>query len=293
MRGSATASARWCAPTTSNRSARRNLACFARGQQRQQRQRQRRQPQLPSLTAQNFRSNPPTGQAQQSKPNRHTNLILIGGRGCGKSALCRRIMAAEPRFSLYSLDDIIVESSGMSIPRMVQDFGWRHFREVEFEVCKRVALLCDRGWCLIDAGGGVVVDLDDDGDETYSQRKVDTLKRNGLGKIVYLRRDVEYLVTRTSGDRNRPSLSDVRSFEQVMGARAPWYERAADYVVDATGGASRRRSRTSRRSSARCSGTFTKSPARYRRMSSTDHRRTTKTTTTTTTISLAARASRF
>ena len=73
-------------------------------------------------------------------------------------------MAAEPRFSLYSLDDIIVESSGMSIPRMVQDFGWRHFREVEFEVCKRVALLCDRGWCLIDAGGGVVVDLDDDGD---------------------------------------------------------------------------------------------------------------------------------
>lgn len=145
-------------------------------------------------------------------------------------------MAAEPRFSLYSLDDIIVESSGMSIPRMVQDFGWRHFREVEFEVCKRVALLCDRGWCLIDAGGGVVVDLDDDGDETYSQRKVDTLKRNGLGKIVYLRRDVEYLVTRTSGDRNRPSLSDVRSFEQVMGARAPWYERAADYVVDATGG---------------------------------------------------------
>ena len=235
MRGSATASARWCAPATSNRAARRNLAYFAGGQQRQQRQ--RRQPQLPSfITAQNFRSNPPTGQAQQSKPNRHTNLILIGGRGCGKSALCRRIMAAEPRFSLYSLDDIIVESSGMSIPRMVQDFGWRHFREVEFEVCKRVALLCDRGWCLIDAGGGVVVDLDDDGDETYSQRKVDTLKRNGLGKIVYLRRDVEYLVTRTSGDRNRPSLSDVRSFEQVMGARLPWYERAADYVVDATGG---------------------------------------------------------
>ena len=34
-----------------------------------------------------------------------------------------------------------------------------------------------------------------------------------------------------------------------MGARAPWYERAADYVVDATGEASRRRSRTSRRSS--------------------------------------------
>jgi shikimate kinase len=57
-----------------------------------------------------------------------------------------------------------------------------------------------------------------------------------LGKIVYLRRDVEYLVTRTSGDRNRPSLSQVRSFEQVMCARSPWYERAADYVVDATGG---------------------------------------------------------
>ena len=220
----AAAHQRWCAPAKPNKAARRRHQSSVRVQ-------------LHGSSDQN-----PGDRGQQpasstnGKPNRHTNLILIGGRGCGKSALCRRIIAAEPRFSLYSLDDIIVESAGMSIPRMVENFGWAHFREVEFEVCKRVAQLCDRGWCLIDAGGGVVVDLDEQGDETYSQRKVDTLKRNGLGKIVYLRRDVEYLVTRTSGDRNRPSLSQVRSFEQVMCARSPWYERAADYVVDATGG---------------------------------------------------------
>jgi hypothetical protein len=37
-------------------------------------------------------------------------------------------------------------------------------------------------WLLIDAGGGVVVDLDEDGNEVYSQRKVGTW---GWGENIY------------------------------------------------------------------------------------------------------------
>ena len=55
--------------------------------------------------------------------------------------------------------------------------------------------------------------------------------------IVYLKRDVAYLLNRTSGDKNRPSLSDDVSFQTLMERRAPWYFRAADYIVDASGGA--------------------------------------------------------
>lgn len=130
----------------------------------------------------------------------------------------------------------------MSIPRLVETHGWSHFRELEYQVCEKVAseaatTAMEGGWALIDAGGGVVVDLDEDGNEVYSQRKVDVLKREGLGKVVFLKRDVGYLVNRTSGDSNRPSLSASRTFQEIMARRAPWYEAAADYVLDATGGA--------------------------------------------------------
>jgi shikimate kinase len=215
-------------------------------------------------------------------------------------------VAADGRFTLYSLDDMIVEEAGMSIPDIVDTRGWAWFRDLEYDVCVKAARLAREdasGWTLIDAGGGVVVDLDKNGNETYSQRKVrrrdpsffartarsrrsrpiptfppeatdaptygsirhpsslvafpscphrsrspfspspkprvtqiETL-RGERNVIVYLKRDVAYLLNRTSGDKNRPSLSDDVSFQTLMERRAPWYFRAADYIVDASGGA--------------------------------------------------------
>ena len=190
-------------------------------------------------------------------------------------------MAADGRFTLYSLDDMIVEEAGMSIPDIVDTRGWAWFRDLEYDVCVKAARLAREdasGWTLIDAGGGVVVDLDENGNETYSRRKVrrrddattlpppDLLRlpswsssirrphrslasllrlpssqieilRGERNVIVYLKRDVAYLLNRTSGDKNRPSLSDDVSFQTLMERRAPWYFRAADYIVDASGGA--------------------------------------------------------
>lgn len=180
-------------------------------------------------------------------------LILIGGRGCGKSALCRRLVAADSRFKLRSLDDMIVEQAGMDIPEIVENHGWRWFRDLEFKVCQRVAEDARRAsvlntstdnsnWTLIDAGGGVVVDLDESGNEVYSTRKVDALRgRHPItgareNVLVYIKRDVRYLMNRTSGDKNRPDLSKRTPFADIMNRRMPWYFDAADYVVDATGG---------------------------------------------------------
>ena len=53
---------------------------------------------------------------------------------------------------------------------------------------------------------------------------------------MFLKRDVGYLLNRTKSDTNRPSLSDTRTFKEIMERRAPWYHDAADYVLDATGG---------------------------------------------------------
>ena len=106
-------------------------------------------------------------------------MVLIGGRGCGKSSVCRLLRAADKRFTLLNLDEMIARKAGTSIPEIVQGKGWVYFRELEFQVCREVAgqAVCDGEWLLIDAGGGVVVDLDEEGNEMYSTRKV-----GGLGK---------------------------------------------------------------------------------------------------------------
>ena len=76
--------------------------------------------------------------------------------------------------------------------------------------------------------------MDEDGEETYSERKVAALKANG-GIIVFLDREIEYLVGRVEGYSNRPDLSASKSFREVMERRLPWYRRAADFVVDGGG----------------------------------------------------------
>ena len=162
-------------------------------------------------------------------PSLKYNLALIGGRGCGKSSVGKRLARTNRNFMLFSLDALIrYESEAASIPEIVEDRGWPGFRELEFEVVKKVSAF--PSGALIDCGGGVVVDLDEDGNEVFSKRKVKALKRHSL--IVYLERDPEYLLSRIEGDTNRPSLSESESFLEIMERRSPWYEEASDLILD-------------------------------------------------------------
>jgi shikimate kinase len=157
------------------------------------------------------------------------NLVLIGGRGSGKSALARRIFRAERRFEHFSLDALIrYECGAKAVPEIVEERGWRGFREVEWQVVKKVAAF--EGGALLDCGGGVVVDLDADEREVFSERKVSALRAHGI--VFYLQRDASYLLERIAGDENRPSLSAQRSFEEIMQRRDPFYRRAAHHVIE-------------------------------------------------------------
>lgn len=160
------------------------------------------------------------------------NLVLVGGRGCGKSSISKRLLASDKRFKLMSLDDLIVyEALGQPIPKIVEERGWPGFRDLEYEVTKKAAAFDE--FALVDAGGGVLVDLDADGNEIYSERKAGALKSSGL--VVYIKRDVEYLAGRIAGDSNRPDLSATQSFVEIMERREPFYIQAADLVLDTTG----------------------------------------------------------
>ncbi len=157
------------------------------------------------------------------------NLVLVGGRGCGKSSLAKRLARANRHFILFSLDALVrYEANGAKIPEIVTREGWTGFRARELAVVEKVAAI--EGGALIDAGGGVVVELDRNGAERYSARKVDALKRHG--RIVYLHRPIDYLVERAEDDENRPPLSGDETLQQILKRRDPWYRRAADHVIE-------------------------------------------------------------
>lgn len=157
------------------------------------------------------------------------NLALIGGRGCGKSSISKRLARRNRHFMLFSLDALIrYEADGITIPEIVEREGWPGFRQREYEVVRRVSAF--RSGALIDCGGGVVVDLDADGNEIFSARKVDALRRHA--RVVYLQKDPELLMEKVSRDPNRPALSDSHGFLELMARRDAWYRRAADLVLE-------------------------------------------------------------
>lgn len=160
------------------------------------------------------------------------NLVLIGLRGCGKSSVSRHLAQLSKR-PLLSTDLLIsYEQGGRSIAEIVADCqgDWRPFRDMEYDVASKVAAL---DGIIIDTGGGMVVDWNGQREEIFSERKVSLLKRNGL--LVWLHGDVQRLAAKVESDQARPALSDQLGVEEVMQRRLPFYQQAADWVVDVEG----------------------------------------------------------
>ena len=58
---------------------------------------------------------------------------------------------------------------------------------------------------------------------------MEALKASGL--VVYIKRDVDYLIGRIEGDTNRPDLSASQSFREIMERREPFYQQAAVRIL--------------------------------------------------------------
>lgn len=160
------------------------------------------------------------------------NIVLIGMRGAGKSSISRRLAVLTKR-DLLSTDRLIsYDNGGRTIAAIVAGQGgdWRAFREMEFAVVRKVA---NMNGLIIDAGGGVVVDLDKQGNEIYSERKVAALKARG--RLVWLTVNIRRVATKVSRDSRRPRLSGRLSEEEVMRQRIPFYKQAADLVATTEG----------------------------------------------------------
>lgn len=147
------------------------------------------------------------------------NIVLIGYRGTGKSSVAK-ILAHRLGRRLVSTDAEIVTRAGRSIPDMVQEHGWEHFRDQESIVCRQMGT---EDGLIIDTGGGAIL----------RDENVRALKGNGI--VFWLTASVPAIAARIAGDTNRPSLTGGKSFvdevAEVLQERIPKYRGAADHAL--------------------------------------------------------------
>ena len=155
------------------------------------------------------------------------NIALVGPRGAGKTTVARSLAVATEWPALSTDTLVSYEAAGASIPQLVASSGgtFAEFREREYQVLGKVCRLHE---VILDCGGGIVVDLDEDGGERFSERKVALLHAHSL--IFFLHPRLEDVAEEIVGDQRRPSLGDA-SPQQIYEQRLPWYRRAAHHEL--------------------------------------------------------------
>lgn len=148
------------------------------------------------------------------------NLVLIGYRGTGKSAV-GEILSAELGWPVIGFDRFIVERAGKSIPEIVEESGWEAFRDLESEVTRECS---EKDHHILDTGGGCIL----------REQNVAALKARGV--LFCLKASIPVIAQRIGGDDQRPSLTGEKSFvdeiAEVLQQREPIYAASADHMID-------------------------------------------------------------
>jgi shikimate kinase len=148
------------------------------------------------------------------------NIVLIGYRGAGKSVV-GEILGSRLGMTYVGMDRKIVETAGMSIPEIVEQYGWPGFRDMESELVLKLSA-CDR--LIIDTGGGII------------ERPENIKALKGNSTIFWLKATVDTIINRIQADTQRPSLIAGKTFteevEEILAKRIPKYKIAAQFEID-------------------------------------------------------------
>jgi shikimate kinase len=161
----------------------------------------------------------------QPQRRRQPNLILIGYRATGKTAVGARLAEILGR-PFVDLDQVLVQEAGEPIVDIVARGGWDEFRRREKELVTRFRHTQGQ---VVATGGGVVLDSEN----------IAALRENGI--IIWLTAALDTIQARLAQDQprdaNRPSLTGndtIREVAEVLESRYPLYQAAAQIIVDTT-----------------------------------------------------------
>ncbi len=138
--------------------------------------------------------------------------------GAGKTTVGRRL-AVRLGCEFVDADDEIVKAAGCSVQEIFETYGEQAFRDVERRV---IARLLENGAQVLATGGGAFINA-----ETQ-----DAIRMHGIS--IWLRADLDTLVSRTIGRAGRPLLKDkdpTDILKNLMEERYPVYA-GADIVIE-------------------------------------------------------------
>jgi shikimate kinase len=148
------------------------------------------------------------------------NIVLIGYRGTGKSEV-GALLADRLKMACIGMDAEIVRQAGISIPEIVETYGWSKFRDMESEVTRK---LSGQDNVIIYTGGGVI----------ERPENMAALQKNAC--IIWLKASVNTIVERIEDGTQRPALTDGKTFTRevtdILSQRVPKYRSAAQHEID-------------------------------------------------------------
>ena len=145
------------------------------------------------------------------------NIVLIGMPGTGKSTV-GKALADRLGYDFVDADDLIVQTTGKTLPEILRQDGLEAFYKIE----NKVGTDLNRTHTVIATGGSAVL----------NPRGLKRLRE--LGKIVYLRHPYEEIARRIPNLATRGiTLAPGQTLKDLYDYRTPIYEQAADITVDA------------------------------------------------------------
>lgn len=144
------------------------------------------------------------------------SIILCGFMGSGKTVVGKEL-AKIMGCKFVDTDEMIEAEQGVAIKAIFATHGEDYFRDLEHEMCKKVA---DMKNCVVSTGGGAL---------TF-ERNVEAIK-NG-GKVIFLDASFPVICERIGDNTNRPLFQDKEKAKALYDERKSKYLAAADYVID-------------------------------------------------------------
>ncbi|MCH5317232.1 MAG: shikimate kinase [Eubacterium sp.] len=144
------------------------------------------------------------------------NIVLCGFMGAGKTVVGKELAKIMGR-KFVDTDEMIEEETGISIPAIFAAHGEEYFRDLEFEICKKAAMLKN---VVISTGGGAM---------TF-ERNVEAIKQGS--EVVFLDASFDVICDRVGDASSRPLFKNRENAKRLYDERREKYTAAADHIVN-------------------------------------------------------------
>lgn len=152
------------------------------------------------------------------KSLKHSNLLLIGFMGTGKSTIARQL-SQKLSLPFFEMDQYIAEIEGKEISKIFEENGEAYFRDLETSLLKK---LLSKSGTIISCGGGI----------TLCNENIQEMKNHGI--VILLTATPETILQRVKYNNSRPILNgkkNIHDISKLMEERKANYLKAADIII--------------------------------------------------------------